>query len=915
MKSLPKWIWLALALLLLLGLVWYLNKENEDPIDYNTQVKPILNKRCLHCHGGVKANSGLNLITRELALQEAESGQPAFIAGRPNQSEMIRRITSDDPDYRMPHEEPPLPQEEIEILTQWIEEGAKWGAHWAYNPVQAVAPPASTPVALGSMSTSKPDTWGNNPIDQFIVEGLQEVEMQPSPRAKKEALLRRLSLDLIGLPVQEKIKKKFLNEENNFSYEILIDSLLNMPSYGEKWAGMWLDLARYADTKGFERDPNRTIWPYRDWLIRAFNQDMPYDQFITEQLAGDLLPNSTDDQLIATGFHRNTLTNDEGGTNNDEYRNVAVLDRVNTTWEALMGTTFSCVQCHGHPYDPFFHDDYYESFAFFNNTRDHDTNPDYPWLRLLSKEDKEKLKGIEQWVAKVESPERAKAIKDFIKTWQPAYYSLEVKDMMNAALYDEKYLGLRNNGSARLPNIPLTDRTRILMRAVGSVDGGTLSFHKGDLSATPIASMEVEKTEGYQFIEIPLLTSTGNHDIYLKYENPDLQDSLKRAILFDWFHFSPDFPGKNETGYEEQQKVYWELMEAPAPITLIQVENPADRQRTTHVFDRGNWQVHNEKVQPKVPDIFEPLPADAPRNRLGLAQWITDTSNPLTARTFVNRIWEQLFGMGLVETVEDFGSQGTYPTHPELLDWLAHTFMHEYNWSVKKLIKLIVSSATYQQSAIVSKALLEKDPYNQLYARGPRVRLSAEQIRDQALQVSGLLNPKMYGPPVMPYQPDGIWNSPYGSDRWILSEQEDLYRRAIYTFIKRTAPYPSMETFDVAPRNVCVSRRIRTNTPLQALVTLNDPVFVETAKHLALKMHEAGSIEVQIQKGYELAIGQPIAPTKQEVFVELYQDMLKDYQNDPTAAKVLVGANNSSELAALTVVANAIMNLDAFLMK
>jgi len=417
------------------------------------------------------------------------------------------------------------------------------------------------------------------------------------------------------------------------------------------------------------------------------------------------------------------------------------------------------------------------------------------------------------------------------------------------------------------------------------------------------------------------VATTGKHNLYLQYENPLLKDASEMGFRMDWFYFTKDFPGKHTADYVVQEQHFWDLMKASPPTTLIMQDNPPERSRTTKIFDRGNWQSHKATVQAATPKILNPFPENAPKNRLGLAQWIVDKKNPLTARTMVNRLWEQLFGKGLVETVEDLGTQGDLPTHPKLLDWLAYQYMHDFGWSTKRLLKEIVTSATYRQASKVTPVLLEKDPYNQFLSRGPRIRLSAEQIRDQALMISGLLNPKMYGKPVMPHQPDGVWNTPYNSAKWVLSEGDEKYRRSIYTYMKRSAPFTAMETFDVSTRDVCSARRIRTNTPLQALVTLNDEGFMEAAKHFAvrLKTEIEGNATEQIQAGYQLALGKSIEKEKLTILENLYTTSLRNFQKHPAAAKEITDGLDIKEgiasIAAMTVVTNAIMNLDEFMMK
>jgi len=898
----------------------YVLRPFSNKIDFNTQIKPIINKHCITCHGGVKQSGELSMMTRAEVLKSGESGRTTIVPGDPEASEFYRRLVTNDDEERMPFETTALPKEEIKIIHQWIKEGAEWGKHWAYKTVTQVKVPK--PKNLLGSTEKQVEKWAKTDLDYFILEKLKAKELIPSSTASKETLLRRLSLDLIGMPASENLSRLYL--EDQITYNQLVDSLLTSPHFGERWASVWMDLARYADTKGAERDDRRTIWEYRDWLIRAFNRDMPYDQFLMEQIAGDLLPNPTDAQYIATGFHRNTMTNDEGGTDNEEFRAAAVADRVNTTWEALMGTTFACTQCHGHPYDPIKHEEYYEFMAFFNNTRDHDTFADYPWLRTLSDKQKEQLEELTNWIAQNDSKERAQKIYTFVKTWQPAYYSLQTDSLINADIYDTKYLGLRNHAIARLSQVDLTEKDNLIHRYAAWQIGGSWSIHLDDPEGEMIAKIPIrEKTSGWEIRETALKGDfTGKHDLFIRYENPTIKDADGQNIRFDWFYFTEAFPAKGAPNYELYKNSFWELLSASTEHTLIMVENPISMRRETNVWDRGNWLAKQQKVEAAVPDIFDPLPANAPNNRLGLAMWLTDKQHPLVSRTIVNRIWEQVFGRGLVETLEDLGTQGIPPSHQELLDYLSWQLMNDYEWSIKRLFKEIVLSSTYQQDSKVSKKALEKDPMNIWLARAPRVRLSAEQIKDQALQASGLLSEKMYGPSVMPYQPDGVWNTPYNDDGWTTSEGEDRYRRAVYTYWKRSSPYPAMLMFDAAPRQLCSARRIRTNTPLQALVTLNDPSYMDAAVHLALrskKASEENTTDTPIAKAYVLAIGQEIGTQKLEALRTLYEEMLKDYQQNEADVKELLSdleeREQSAELAALSIVANSIMNLDEFITK
>jgi hypothetical protein len=885
-------------------------------VDYATEVKPLLNSKCISCHGGVKKSGGFSLLTREEALMPTKSGKTAIVPGDAGSSEMIRRLTCADADERMPYKEEPLTPDQVALLERWVDQGAEWEVHWAYKPLADVAIPGQ-----GTLWGSSSGKWGNNPIDAFVLDRLDKENLQPSPEADKITLIRRASIDLIGLPPTEAQVQAFLADSLPDAYERLVDTLLASPRYGERWTAMWLDLARYADSKGYERDDVRSAWRYRDWLIEAFNNDTPYDRFLTEQLAGDLLPNPTDAQYIATTFHRNTPTNDEGGTDNEEFRTAAVLDRVNTTWEALMGTSFSCIQCHSHPYDPIFHEEYYQFAAFFNNTRDFDTYDDYPQLRHLAGKDSLQLIELRNWLDQNTNPLERERIVKLVKLWQPAIYSIEVDSMVNSDLLDTKFLGFSHPSSARLQQVELTDRTHILYKNSTMVPGGKVEIRLDSTNGPLLVSLPVVANQDGQYVKyLPIKPTTGKHDLYLCYTNPALRSKPDAfGVQYDWFSFVPDFPGKGKPGQVEQFANFMALMNASCDRTPVMAENPDFMFRSTHVFERGNWLVHGKEVSPKTPAHFPSMPAGAPMNRLGLAQWLTAKGHPLTARVMVNRLWEQMFGIGIVETVEDFGSQGATPSHPELLDWLAYQFINDQGWSMKKMLRLITTSATYRQSSHVTPELQERDPQNRLMARGSKVRLSAEQIRDQALVASGLLMTKMYGKPVMPYQPDGIWHTPWNDNQWHNATGDNAYRRTLYTYWKRSSPYPSSMTFDGAGRLLCTSRRIRTNTPLQALVTLNDPVYLECAKHLAIKMtngnaDNADNALAALQKGYLAVTGRALTPERAQVLEKLFAESLQYYKARPQETSDLLHdlacERHDAHLAAMTVVANALLNLD-----
>ncbi|RYG03582.1 MAG: DUF1553 domain-containing protein, partial [Chitinophagaceae bacterium] len=875
----------------------------------NTEVKPIINSKCISCHGGVKREGGFSLLFRSEAVAKTESGKPAIIPGDPGASEMIRRLKLDDPEERMPYKHDALSANDISILSRWVKEGAIWGDHWAYVAVQPVTVPDIK------------DPWIRNDVDRFILSKINAEKLKPSATADPATLLRRVGLDITGMPVLPALSQKFLSDPSEKNYETLVDSMLAHPAYGEKWASMWLDLARYADSKGYERDTRRVIWRYRDWLIKAFNKDQPYNKFLIEQLAGDLIPGATDEQLIATAFHRNTMTNDEGGTDNAEFRTAAVLDRVNTTWEALMGTTFACVQCHSHPYDPFTHEEYYKFMAFFDNTRDDDTYEDYPLLRHFDDSLNTELDELTSWLKQQTSTEEVKYIKHFLKTWEPSIHSIAADKLVNAELSDEKWLVMRDNGVGRLKAVGLDGKSELMIRYRAGIKQGTLSFHLDSLKGKEIASFDIGESDPWKIISLPLMDVAGVHDVYLSYTNPLLKGTEGGGIQFDWIHFGKLLPGKTDVQYKRQNERYLSLLNVQVPLTPVMMENPDDMHRNSFVFERGNWLAPGKQVSAGVPHSMNQMPAGAPDNRMGLALWLTDKKNPLTARTMVNRVWEQLFGKGLVETLEDLGTQGAQPANRELLDWLSARFMNEHNWSVKKLIRDMVMSSTYRQDSKVSKELLDKDPYNKLLARGPRVRLSAEQVRDQALVFSGTLDTTMLGPSVMPFQPDGIWFSAYaGNDKWRMDNNGQQNRRAVYTFWKRTSPYPAMITFDGAAREVCTSRRIRTNTPLQALVTLNDQSFIEMARKFAFRMQDEGGKQPsdQIAKGYEIAMNKKINPASLTVMVNLYNKSLTNFRSDSLATCEMVDVldkHQTPETAALVVVANAMLNLDEVITK
>jgi hypothetical protein len=619
------------------------------------------------------------------------------------------------------------------------------------------------------------------------------------------------------------------------------------------------------------------------------------------------------------------MTNDEGGTDNEEFRTSAVLDRVNTTWEGLMGTTFSCVQCHSHPYDPFRHDEYYSFLAYFNNTRDEDQYPsEYPYLRIYDDRDKEQVNKITEWVKQHGTEKDADEYEQLLRTWQPAVYASTADSIKNGYVDgNNATLKLNNTAYFRLKKMDLEEKDQMIIYFSHKLKGSVMSMHVDSLEAPSIATFAIPPTSKMEFLSITIPKVKGTHDLYFRYNNKSLPVAYsKDPVNLEWFAFTSSFPGKGNPGYDANKKLFWQVISKPVETIPVMVENPDFLQRKTHVFERGNRITLGKEVKARVPNTFSAaMPKNAPADRRGLVMWLTNTKNPLVSRTLVNRFWEQLFGTGIVETLEDMGTQGSLPTHQALLDHYSWKLMTDYKWSMKKLIKEFVMSATYRQDSKVTDEHKATDPYNKYYARGPRLRLHAEQLRDQHLCISGVMNEKMYGPSVMPWQPEGIWNNPYNSEKWENSKNGDQYRRSVYTYIKRTGTYPSLISFDGTSRIVCTPRRIRTNTPLQALVTLNDSVYIDMATHFATRMMKEGGndAESRITKGYEIMLYKKISPQKLQVLLNLYKQAYDEYKKDESKAIIFTGSDKTDkqvvDKAAMKVVANAMLNLDEVITK
>jgi hypothetical protein len=888
-------------------------------VAYNDEIRPILNKHCLVCHGGVKKSGGFSLLFREEALGKTKSGKPAIVPGDADASELVKRLVHHDPEARMPLDAPPLSEGEISLIKKWIDQGAEWEDPWSYRPPDR----SLTPPDAGQ-------GWARTGVDRFIAAGWAADTLQPAPEADRATLLRRVSLDLTGLPPTPEAAAAFFADTSPNAYEQAVDRLLASPAFGERWAAMWLDLARYADSKGYEKDLPRSIYKYRDWVIDAFNHDMPFDQFTVQQLAGDLLPTPTESQLIATAFHRNTMANDEGGTNDEEFRNAALVDRVGTTWEVWQGTTMACVQCHSHPYDPIRHQDFYRFAAYFNNTQDRDIYNEKPKLYTLEPAEAKRVQRLTSWLnGKLTPTDRAAPVGRFADeqrrnlVWHLGLRRLEGEDFDSTSrhieLWDDQTTVMQTTDGSYIAydNVDLTGLTGVTYRYYSGTPSSFIELRLDSLNGPLLSRAKTHSTEAkptdewykwkVKFTETsaPMTPVGGRHRLFVAFKKD--REYRTDLLHLDRLDFTVEKPIFARYGPAFRDSLL-RLRDVPAVSTPILLERPGARRRRTHVFTRGNWLAPGAEVQPGLPAVFAQQTAHPPQDRLAMARWLVSRANPLTARVMVNRFWEQLFGYGLVETLEDFGTQGFRPTHPELLDWLAVRFQDEYRWSVKKLLRLLVTSATYRQSAAASKTSLAKDPRNLLLSRGPRVRLTAEMIRDQALAVAGLLNPAMGGPSVLPPTPT--------TDAWRKQPPEAQHRRAVYTFWQRTNPYPSMVTFDSPQRNVCLSRRVRTNTPLQALTTLNDTVYVEAARHLAARM-TGNSVREQLAAGYERVMLRKPAPAKLALLETLYADALRRYRAQPKQAALALGEKkpklDTPHRAALVLTANAVLNLDEVL--
>ncbi|MDC0156428.1 PSD1 and planctomycete cytochrome C domain-containing protein [Verrucomicrobia bacterium] len=949
-------------------------------ISFNRDIRPILSANCFSCHGPDKKarKAKLRLDTQEGALFDL-GGYRALEPGKADDSELILRVESNDPDEVMPppdsgHE---LTENDRKVLRQWVNAGGKYETHWSFKrPVKAPLP-----------KTNRTD-WPLLPLDHFILSKLESNGMKPSRDLDRHRWIRRVSLDLTGLPPTPEDADSFAADKGEDAYEKVVDRLLSSNTYGEHWARMWLDLARFADTKGYEKDRHRDVWRYRDWVIDAFNKDMPFDQFTTEQLAGDLLPEPTAGQMLATAFHRNTMENDEGGTDNEEFRVAAVKDRVDTTVQVWMGLTMGCAKCHSHKYDPISIEDYYSFYAIFNQTEDADQvtpvmpfptadqsigmkeledeidslkerikskpdgfsealakwkkqlekNPLWTPLRLLKMESKGKVTLSQSkngtlsvnkenpekdtWILTLRVPE-GKPLRAIRIDALPKKKGGEWKDK-NVALRELTVEWIE----VGKPPVPLTlknpraDFSQRGWEVAKAIDGKTNAGWAFSPKASerhvaifdfanPVSggrlkvTLEQEYGQGLLFEKFRISASTH----LTKWLTPQVDLTRGLNQLFEKVEFPQT--RKLHTQLESLNQRLGKLKNGLTKIPIMR-ERPPSRHRENRIHNRGNFLDQGDKVQPHVPKVFGQLPKDAKANRLGVSHWLMQPENPLTARVMVNRVWARLFGKGLVETEEDFGSQGLMPSHPQLLDWLAIDY-RENGWSLKKMLRTIVLSRTYRQSSFLSPQSLASDPVNRFLGRGPRFRLSAEVLRDQSLFASGLLTREIGGPSVMPPQPPGVWKSTYSGEKWKNATGPDRYRRALYTYLKRTSPHPAMITFDAGSGEVCQIRRIRTNTPLQALITLNDEAYVEASGALATLMLKSSDVLAQqITFGFRKTLIRKPDSEELKRLIELYRQLEPEFSKKED---FLASAKLKTGDPAMVALASVLLNLDETLMK
>jgi len=1019
------------------------------PIEYDREIRPIFSDNCYQCHGpDEKARKAkLRLDVKESAFR-VQDGVAVIKPGKSAESELVRRITTSDTDDLMP---PPrsnhkLTAKQIELIKQWIDSGASWSQHWAFNPIQSPELPAV-----------KDAHWPANEIDRFVLARLEQEKISPSLQADRERLIRRITFDLTGLPPTLAEIDAFLADKSSNAYEKVVDRLLQSSRYGERMATVWLDLARYADTYGYQMDAPRPMWPYRDWVVKAFNQNLRFDQFISWQLGGDLLPNATKEQRLATAFNRLHLQNEEGGVVDEEFRVAYVDDRVDTFGTAFLGLTLQCAHCHDHKFDPITMKDFYSLFAMFQNIDESGQNPysqfvnDMPAPTLLLSDDatdarltklSKQITQREKDVAALHDSARG-SFSEWLKANHPtptvqglvagfSFDQISDKKSTNSvdsskpahAHEDPKLVSGKFGQAAELDgengftfrgvgNFTRTDpfsialwlqtashaeRQLVLHHSKAPADAGSRGYelllengcvavglhhqwpgnsikvrlksaiptnewvhvtftYDGSSHASGLRifingkpsevevirdhlwkdityeSSEPELAIGYRFRDAGF--KNGKVDDFRIFNREltaievadvagldDLRTARDSDALLDYYVANIYPPARQLSS--ELKMLRREQSRLINPIPEIEVMEELAEPKPAYILKRGAYDQHGEQVSANTPSILPPLPADAPRNRLGLARWLTASSNPLLARVTVNRAWELMFGRGIVETVDNFGSRGAVPSHPELLDWLASDFIRS-SWDYKALLKKIAMSATYRQSSKASAELLARDPENNLLARGPARRLTAEMLRDQALADSGLLAEKIGGPSVRPYQPPGLWEIAMGNPKYEQGHGDDLHRRSLYTFWKRTVPPPSLVAFDAAERNVCLAKRQSTSTPLQALSLLNDVQMTEAARFISQRMLQEGgsTLESQIIWAFRLVTSRHPSKDEVKVLEQLFKEQRELFAADQQSASKLLAEGETSnspalslsDLAAGTILAEALLNHDEAIMR
>lgn len=1002
--------------------------EKKSTIDFEKQIRPLLKQHCYDCHSEEGEESGLRLDYGADILKGGDRG-PAVIPGKSAESPLFLSLSGQGKIPRMPHDLPPLKKAEISLFQQWIDQGGKIpeaektpkviqqsSDHWAFQPVQQPSVPKVTQ-----------QSWVRNPIDVFILSHLEQNKLKPSGEADRSTLIRRLSLDLTGLPPSVDEVQQFLADKRPDAYERLVDRLLASPHYGERWARHWLDVARYADSNGFTIDGPRSIWKYRDWVIQAINQNMPFDQFVKEQLAGDLLPNPTTDQIIATGFHRNTLINQEGGTNPEQFRVEAVVDRVNTTGAAFLGLTVGCAQCHKHKYDPITQRDFYQLYAIFNSTAD--INSASPTLSLPTDEQETKLAGLKKEVAQFEKrlAERKKLLDPQFKSWKQSVQknlkqsekqwsilpTSQAKSVNGATMTvqddhsllvggkipnNDTYIvettnipsgttgirlevltheslpkkgpGWAGNGNFVLDEVTVevakqskdnwsdfepvslsqatADHSQEKFPASYLIDGDlktgwAINVKKGNMNVnrraiiklkTPLKSstpmklritLKQTRDSKYNVGRFRLSTTTLNPSIFnidpaihAIFKQPEEKWDAKQKTTVEQAFYKSDVQWADQNQQLTKHKADLTKLNKRIVTTMVMKELPKPRE--TFILLRGNFLAPGARVSPGVPEVLPPMPPAAKSpTRLDFANWLTSKQQPLTARVTVNRYWQRLFGKGIVETENDFGTQGTTPSNPELLDWLAAEFMN-VNWDVKKLHRLIVTSAAYRQSSDFNPSNQKQDPRNLLLSRQNRYRIEAESIRDLFLASSGLLTRKIGGPSVYPPQPEGIYVLTQNKKSWPEEQGDNRFRRGMYTYFWRSRPYPMLPTFDAPNSNTTCTRRVRSNTPLQALTLANDQSLFELVQGFALRILQEGPDydEGRLRQAFQICLSRTPADHELEVLSRYLSEQRAHFKKSPKAAEQFASNQlpekiTATEAASWTAVARVLMNLDEFI--